>query len=98
MDNFKFKIIFLFFIICSSISIAQEQEIEIANEYFLNKEYLKAKLSYEKALKIDNNRFLIYDNYLSTLIELKEYNTAEKFIIKTKKKNSVDPKFSIDLN
>lgn len=97
MDNFKFKIIFLFFIICSSISIAQEQEIEIANEYFLNKEYFKAKLSYEKALKIDNNRFLIYDNYLSTLIELKEYNTAEKFIIKTKKKNSVDPKFSIDL-
>lgn len=82
---------------CALLANAQQQDIELANQYFQQSEFDKAKSIYEKLIKNDDNRILVYDNYLSTLISLKENSLAEKFIIKTRKKYPQSPKFSIDL-
>lgn len=82
---------------CALLANAQQQDIELANQYFQQSEFDKAKAIYEKLIKNDDNRILVYDNYLSTLISLKENSLAEKFIIKTRKKYPQSPKFSIDL-
>jgi tetratricopeptide (TPR) repeat protein len=76
---------------------AQQQDLELANQYFQQSEFEKAKVIYDKLLKNDDNRIYLYDNYLSLLISLKQYTAAEKFIIKTRKKYPQSPKFSVDL-
>jgi tetratricopeptide (TPR) repeat protein len=62
-----------------------EDEIKIANEYFNNGEFEKARLSFEKLSKKNDNLPYIYKNYLSTLTTLKQIDQAEKFIKKTVK-------------
>jgi TolA-binding protein len=61
---------------------AQEDEIKIANEYFNNGEYEKARLSFEKLSKNTENLPLIYNNFLNTLYNLRKKEEAEKFIKK----------------
>jgi tetratricopeptide (TPR) repeat protein len=58
----------------------KDDEIKIANEYFNNGEFEKAKISYEKLAKNNDHIPLIYKNYLSTLNYLKLNEQSEKFI------------------
>jgi TolA-binding protein len=74
--------IFVFIIISSSYVLAQNDEIKIANEYFNNGEFEKARVNFEKLAKTQQNLPIIYNNYLNTLIYLKEIDPAEKFIKK----------------
>ena len=97
MDNFKIYIFSLFLILFSFGVNAQEQDIAIGNQYFQQADFNKAKDVYDKLLKDEKNRLLIYDNYVATLTSLKDFNTAEKFISKTRKKYPQFPKFSVDL-
>ncbi len=62
------------------ITTVSAQDVELANEYFQKGEYEKAKALYQKLAKNENSARLIYKKYLVTLVELKEFNDAEKFI------------------
>ncbi len=72
----------LFFILLSGTLVAQDRDIEIANEYFGTNEYDKAKDMYERLSKNNANLPFIYDNYLATLFHFKEKEEAEKLIRK----------------
>jgi tetratricopeptide (TPR) repeat protein len=74
--------VFVFIIISGSYAIAQSDEIKIANEYFNNGEFEKARISFDKLAKNQQNLPVIYNNYLNTLIYLKQIDPAEKFIKK----------------
>ncbi len=65
------------------VSHAQQQEIKIANEYFEQGEFEKAKDVYQKLLKQPEAYTKIYANYLDILKRDKQYDEAQKFIKKT---------------
>jgi predicted Zn-dependent protease len=62
--------------------MAQQQEIQLAKQYYEQKEYDKAKSVYQKLIRREENEKWVYKNYISTLKKLKESNEAEKYIKK----------------
>jgi tetratricopeptide (TPR) repeat protein len=76
-------ILLIFLIIKTLVLPAQDWDnINIAKEYVENKEYNKAKDTYDKFLKKDFNIKDIYSDYKKLLVLTKQYNEAEKLITK----------------
>lgn len=69
----------------------------LAQQYFMNGEYDKAKGIYEKLYQSNSYKELVYDNYVQTLIKLREYGDAEKIIRKKIKENASDFNNKINL-
>ncbi|WP_337043317.1 tetratricopeptide repeat protein [Emticicia sp. 17c] len=67
--------------------VLKAQDLELANEYFKQGEYEKAKEIYVKLSKDKNTVKLIHTNYLQTLLKLKNWDEAEKFLKKEIKSN-----------
>lgn len=67
--------------------MSKAQDIELANEYFKQGEFEKAKELYTKILKEKDNARLVHQNYLQCLVKLKDYETAEKFLKRQIKQN-----------
>ncbi|HEY1053793.1 MAG TPA: hypothetical protein VGE24_01625, partial [Emticicia sp.] len=63
------------------------QDLELANEYFKQGEYEKAKEIYVKLSKDKNTVRLVHTNYLQTLYKLKNWDEAEKFLKREIKAN-----------
>lgn len=80
----------------TSISHAQSDEIRIANEYYSSRDYEKAKISFEKLSKKEENLLFIYQNYLNTLLELKEKEDAQKLARKMTRLFPDDVTYKID--
>ena len=72
------------------------QEIDLANEYFKQGEYEKAKELFEKIAKDKNQARLIHKNYVDCLFKLKNYEEAEKFLKKEIKNNELNATFKAD--
>jgi tetratricopeptide (TPR) repeat protein len=76
--------------------VAQNADAQLALKYYQNQEYDKAAVLYEKLYRetgYKNNR----DYYLRCLTEIKDFDTAEKFLKKEIKKNKTDFYLVIDL-
>ena len=73
------------------------QTVDLANEYYKKGEYEKAAEIYEKLSKSKNEARLIYENYTSTLVKLKEFDKAEKFVNQQIKANPTNLVFKADL-
>lgn len=87
----------VFFIMCSTFCFAQPTTDEqLANQFFSNKEYEKAIHYYEKIFSKKNNT-AVYENYLTSLIQIKDYKKAEKIIKNQIKNNPEDFSFGVDL-
>ncbi len=85
-------LLFLF----SGVLSAQNADTQLALKYYQNQEYDKAAELYKKLYEetgYKNNR----DYYLKCLFELKDFDTAEKFIKKEIKRNKNDIYLQIDL-
>lgn len=96
MNKIK-KQIFIFLLLnFAFLSFGQEQDLELAREYFGNQEYEKAQSIFEKLAKNNRNIPLIYDDYLQTLLAIKDYTTAEKLISKQMKKEDENPVYVVD--
>ena len=71
----------VFIILITIIAYGQKQQsVQLANEYYNLGEVDKAKEMYEALAKNSGNIPLIHNNYLSVLIDLNDYKTAEKYI------------------
>ncbi|MCU0470678.1 MAG: tetratricopeptide repeat protein [Arcicella sp.] len=68
------------------------QDVELGQEYLKAGEFEKAKLIFQKLAKNKESAKVIHKPYLQTLIKLKEWDEAEKFLKKQIK--SVDKNFS----
>jgi tetratricopeptide (TPR) repeat protein len=86
---------FLFFILPRAFAQAGTDE-QLANQYFQNKEYDKAVVYYEKIFN-KKSTDIIYKAYLSCLLELKDFKTAEKIVKKQIKQNPAQPSYEVDL-
>ncbi|HOE39207.1 MAG TPA: tetratricopeptide repeat protein [Bacteroidales bacterium] len=94
---YKYFIFLIVFTVFSQFSaFSQNTDAQLAFRYYQNKEFEKAATLYEKLYRQNgykNNR----DYYLRCLSELKEFDTAEKFLKKEIKKNANDFYLMIDL-
>lgn len=100
IKSFCFKIVYvvtLFFLMSTKILVAQNQDLKLATEYYNNEEYEKAREIFEKLAKSEANQPVIYKQYVSTLIETKQYADAEKFIRKIQKNFPAEPEYPVDL-
>lgn len=96
------KLFFFFFILIFTLTVksafAQVNLDEaLANEYYQRGEYDKAAVLYKKLLDNKPGNQLYYDNYLSSLLNLKDYKTAEKELKKLIKKTQNPLKYQVDL-
>lgn len=91
------KIALSMFVLILSFEIyAQNQDLELANEYYQQQEYEKASEMYAKLARKSSNLKDIYKNYLSTLFFLKDFQGAEKLVNKQIKNEPYNPTFKID--
>ncbi|AKD02857.1 tetratricopeptide repeat protein [Pontibacter korlensis] len=87
----------LMVLIAAPVAKAQQQDLELARQYFSQGDYTKAEELYGKL--IDNQRLFhaVYPDYLKTLLAQRNYKEAEKLVKKTIKRFPGNPSFEIDL-
>ncbi len=77
------KLFFILVIINATNCLAQKtDDIQLANEYYINGELEKAGDLYEKLAETTKNIPIIHNNYFTLLLELREYKTADKYLKK----------------
>lgn len=78
--------------------LAQDQnEIQLANEYLLKGEKLKAVEIFRELAKKPLNVPLIHNNYVNTLIDLAEYNEAQDYLKKLLKREPEQLLYRLDV-
>lgn len=97
--RFKYLFIIILTIVSASSFFSQVTTIDfqLAKKYYLDSDYEKAALYYEKIFKDPEQRLKIYENYKSTLIELNKFKEAEKLSKALIKENPYKLKFLVDL-
>jgi len=97
--RFKYLFILLFSIVSVSSFFSQVSNIDfqLAKKYYLDSDYEKAVLYYEKIFKESKYRLKIYENYKSAFLELNRYKQAEKLIKTLIKENPQKLNFLVDL-
>lgn len=88
--------LFTFAFLHLNTSAQTNTDLQLAQQFYDNKEFDKALDYYEKLYnKVSSEEF--YTPYLNCLLELKEFKTAEKVIKKQIKRNPERPDLFIDL-
>lgn len=88
------KTIFLWLAVCFT---ALAQEMELANSYFKQGEYDKAAELYKKISNNKDQARLIHNDYLATMVKLKDVVSAEKFLRTQIKNNPTLLSYKADL-
>ena len=90
------KVGIIFWMIFTSTAIYAQNQNDplLAQQFYKNGEYDKALGLYEQLYKSKNGANIFYNDYLNTLLKLKQYDEAEKIINKRIKEN---PSFKLDL-
>lgn len=90
------NIIILLLVTLSVSSYAQQQEIDLANEYYQNKEYDKALSIFEKYVKNDNYLSQIHATYLDALYKTDNLKRVDKYLKKVLRKYPQNAIYNID--
>ena len=85
--NYSLVLIFYFVFFFNGFSQENSIDLKLANTYYLNGDYEKAILYYDRLSENENNLENIYQYYKSSLVELKEFKSAEKLCKRLQKKN-----------
>lgn len=100
MIKVMLKTLTLIFVLSVSVFFSfysMAQDAELGMEYLKAGEYAKAKTIFQKLARNKENVQSIYKPYLQTLIKLKEWEDAEKFIKKQIKNSDGAPRYEVDL-
>lgn len=97
MPKKVFVFIFLIFSIQKTVFSQADEKVMLAQQYFMNGEYDKAKTIYEKLYQSTSYKDLIYENYVQTLIKLRDYVDAEKIIRKKIKEENNNFSYKLHL-
>ena len=97
--RFKYLFIIILTIVSASSFFSQVSTIDfqLAKKYYLDSDYEKAALYYEKIFKEPEQRLKVYENYKSTLIELNKFKEAEKLSKILIKENPNKLNYLVDL-
>ncbi|OFY19636.1 MAG: hypothetical protein A2W98_10180 [Bacteroidetes bacterium GWF2_33_38] len=86
---------FIIFILVALISFSQVNESQLALKYYQNKEFDKAADVYLKLYEKQKSAYF-YSYYINCLLELKDYETAEKSLKKEIKKDPANLSLYVD--
>lgn len=90
--------IILFCLLCIAGNLpAQDQDLRIANEYFLKGEKEKALSMYQALSKDPDNIPALHSNYLNLLLEMGQYKEAEDYVERVIRKVEDRPTYRVDL-
>lgn len=95
--NYIISIVIFFLFFGQLTSQTNPLDIKLANNYYLDGDYEKAVLYYEKISKDPSHSKDIYKYYKNSLIELQSYKLAEKLCKSTSKQFPDDLTLFIDL-
>jgi tetratricopeptide (TPR) repeat protein len=84
-------------LIFSHLVQAQNTDLALAEEYFYQNEFEKAREVYEKLARNQRNWPVIYRNYLQTLVKLKDFREADKLCRRLSKDLPTSPLYKIDI-
>ena len=84
----------LFFI--TNYGSAQNNDVKVANEYFNKRDYAKAYDYYKKLIKSNSQRKYIYNNYVSSVRKLGEYDKGLNQIQKLIKQEPTSFAYRVD--
>jgi TolA-binding protein len=85
-------------VLCSASSFAQDQnEVQIANEYFLKGDKQKALTSYQGLAKNPVNIPSIHNNYLTLMLDMSMFKEAENYVEKIIQKAEDRLSYKLDL-
>jgi tetratricopeptide (TPR) repeat protein len=90
------KILYFVFLLLFITLPTFAQDIQLAEEYFVQGKYDKAKDIYDKLARNQANWRSIHQSYLLTLINLKDYKTAEEFLKKQLKQEPENLPYRVD--
>jgi tetratricopeptide (TPR) repeat protein len=76
---------------------AQQQDLELARQYFSQGDYDKAGELYGRLINNDRLFQAVYPDYLNTLLAQRDHKEAEKLVKKTIKRFPDNPGFEVDL-
>jgi len=85
--NMKNIILLMAVLLFPALAYAQQKEVALAEEYYSQNEYEKAREVYEKIARQPNSLALIYSHYFRTLVQLKDWKEAEKLTKRQAKDN-----------
>ncbi len=74
-----------------------DQTIQLANEYFLKGEKQKAIELYREIAKNDNNIALIHNNYLNALVDIGQFEEAQRYLNRITRKFPDNLAYQVDL-
>ncbi len=87
----------LFLMFCGFISSAQiQEEIQLANEYFLKGEKKKALELYKDLAKNDAANPFIYNNYFNLLLENGAYEEAQNYVKRNQRRDPENIQYRLD--
>ncbi|EMR03099.1 tetratricopeptide repeat protein [Cesiribacter andamanensis] len=93
----KFFGLFLLFILPLLGLAQQQQEINLADEYYQRGDLVKARQLYEELAKDEANIAHIHTNYLSLLLSQDDYKTAERYLLRLIRNRANAERFQIEL-
>ncbi len=92
------KYLLIIFIFMSSGLLGQDtKSIQLANEYYGQGDFDKARAIYEKLVNNQQNIPLIHSNYFFLLLETGSYDAAEDYLDKLLKRNPENIYYHLDL-
>ncbi len=80
-----------------TVCLGQDQEIRIANEYFLKGEKDKAYTMYQALSKTPENIPMIHANYLSLMLDMGKFKDAEDYVERVIRKVEDRVSYRVDL-
>lgn len=76
---------------------AQQQDLELAREYYSQGNYDKAESLYSKLINEQRLFHVVYPDYLKVLLAQRNYKEAEKLVKKSVKRYPDNPGYEVDL-
>ncbi|GAB3194861.1 tetratricopeptide (TPR) repeat protein [Pontibacter aydingkolensis] len=94
-----FRILFsaILLLLVTLTASAQNQELQLAREYYSKGDYAKAEELYSKLVEQPRLFQAVYPDYLKVLLAQRNYKEAEKLVKKTIKRYPDIPNYQVDL-
>jgi len=93
----KNYIILLLLFLAISAAGQNTQSVQLANEYYAQGDFEKARTIYEKLVKNPQNIPLVHNNYLFLLLDTRSYDQAEEYLNELLKRNPENVYYHLDL-
>jgi len=97
INKYKYLLCVCILLVCSISSFAQQnQDIQLANEYYLKGDKQKALELYREMANVDSNVPIIHNNYFNTMLDLSAFAEAQAYLKRIQRRDPGNLQYKID--